>query len=93
MNSPTYHDLHITTAEIDRTSIFDLPYGFEVKCMRITGWVLYDNGARMSPHLQPQTPKVLAGESDDPERWLILDVDGHVILDSRRTADDVAGGS
>lgn len=83
---PSYHDLHITTADIPRTSIFNLPYGFEVKCMRTTGWVLYDNGARMSPHLPVQEPRQLAGEYD--RNWLVLDVDGVVICDSRNTEPD-----
>jgi hypothetical protein len=31
---PSYHDLHITTAQIPRTSIFNLPYGLLVTCDR-----------------------------------------------------------
>lgn len=80
---PSYHDLHITTAEIERTSIFNLPYGYEVRCTRVTGWFLYDNGARMSPHLREPEPSVLGGEYEGPDKWLVLDVDGHVIVDSR----------
>ena len=34
-SSPSYHDLHITTAQIQRMSIFNLPYGLEVACTRV----------------------------------------------------------
>jgi hypothetical protein len=70
---PSYHDLHVTTEQIPRTSIFDLPYGLEVTCTRTGGWGLWD---------YPRSKK-LAGEYDGP-RWLVLDVAGHVIVDSRR---------
>ena len=33
-------DLHITTAQIPRTSIFNLPYGLQVTCNRVAGWEL-----------------------------------------------------
>jgi hypothetical protein len=67
--APSYHDLHITTAEIPRTSIFNLPYGYEVSCNRVGGWCLWRVGHE----------KVLAGEYDSGLR---LDVAGHVIVDS-----------
>ena len=63
-----YHDLHITTAKIPRTSIFDLPYGYEVSCNRVGGWTL------------AQGVLIIAGEYD--RRGLRLDVAGHVICDS-----------
>lgn len=66
----SYHDLHITTAGISRRSIFDLPYGLQVTCTRVSGWQLWrypDSG--------------LAGEYDGP--WLVLDVNGHTIVDTR----------
>lgn len=85
---PSYHDLHITTAEIERTSIFNLPYGFRVECQRTTGWLLYDSGVRMSPHLAEPPPRILAGEYEGRDKWLVLDVAGHVIVDSRRDSDD-----
>lgn len=64
----SYHDLHITTAQIPRTSIFDLPYGLEVMCNRVGGWCLCSGN------------RVLAGEFH--EHGLRLDVAGHVICDS-----------
>lgn len=70
MTAPTYHDLYITTAEIPRTSIFDLPYGWEVSCTRVAGWTLWHTGQ------QDQ----IAGEYG--ERGLRLDVAGVVIVDS-----------
>lgn len=75
---PSYHDLHITTAKIPRTSVFNLPYGLQVQCTRVSGWQLWQSATRI------QDWKLLAGEYDKPEDWLVLDVDGHVILDSRR---------
>lgn len=71
---PSYHDLHITTADIERTSIFNMPYGVEVQCNRVTGWQLIDLDKKA----------VVAGEYEGADRWLVLDVDGHVIVDSRR---------
>lgn len=66
---PSYHDLHITTAKIPRTSIFNLPYGYEVTCTRVGGWRLWRDG------------DLIAGEYD---RGLILDVAGSVIVRSHR---------
>jgi hypothetical protein len=77
---PSYHDLHITTADIPRTSIFNLPYGLEVSCCRTAGWQLREQ-------VRVDTTRLLAGEYDDRGKWLVLDVAGHVIVDSRRDAD------
>jgi hypothetical protein len=74
----SYHDLHITTPQIQRTSIFNLPYGLRVDCTRVTGWELWDVSAGYAKEV------LLAGEYAGPEKWLVLDVAGHVILDSRR---------
>lgn len=71
---PSYHDLHITTASIERTSIFNLSYGLEVICNRVTGWELIDL----------EKKRAIAGEYQLPDEWLVLDVAGHVIVDSRR---------
>lgn len=71
----SYHDLHITTATIPRTSIFDLPYGLEVTCNRVGGWGLWNANRRQ-----------VAGEF--AKEWLILDVGGHVIVNSRDRAAD-----
>lgn len=65
--APSYHDLHITTANLPRTSIFDLPYDYEVSCTRVGGWTVWLNGERVG------------GEYDEGLR---LDVAGHVICDS-----------
>ena len=64
----TYHDLHITTATIPRTSIFDLPLGLEVTCTRVGGWKLFRGKDQ------------LAGEYD--ANGLRLDIGGVVIVDS-----------
>lgn len=78
MNHPSYHDLHITTATIQRTSIFNLPFNLTVACSRIGGWELWDTkGGSVSNWV------FLAGEYG-LKNWLVLDVDGVVIVDSRR---------
>lgn len=73
----SYHDLHITTSSIERTSIFNLPHNHEVRCNRVTGWELWET--------IPSREKLLAGEYAGIDRWLVLDVDGAVIVDSRPT--------
>jgi hypothetical protein len=75
----SYHDLHITTRTIPRTSIFNLPYNTEVTCTRTAGWRLWSTDPRPAPdHTQP---RLIAGEYD--KNWLVLDVAGHIIVDSR----------
>ena len=73
---PSYHDLHITTEKIPRTSIFNLPFNLMVTCTRVGGWELWDTSAGISNSVR------LAGEYEYD--WLVLDVAGHVILDSRK---------
>lgn len=77
---PGYHDLHITTPGIPRTSIFNLPYGIEVSCTRVTGWQAWDIR-------DPREKSVLLGGEYDGEKWLVLDVNGHVIVSSRDRED------
>lgn len=71
----SYHDLYITTNEIPRTSISDLPFGVEVSCDRTTGWVVYYKQFKKEP--------VCMGSEFDEENWLVLDVKGTIIVDSR----------
>lgn len=70
----SYHDLHITTERIERTSLFDLPFNYGVHCNRTTGWELW---MRTPGTL---TQHVIAGEFMTP--GLRLDVNGVVICDS-----------
>ena len=72
-NPPSYHDLHITTPKIDRTSIFNLPYRIRVDCCRVAGWQVWALADREFPE------ELLGGEYGPPLR---LDVAGHVICDS-----------
>lgn len=65
----SYHDLHITTPQLPRTSIFNLPFGMSVTCTRTAGWELWSTG------------KLHAGEYDG-KGGLRLDVDGHIIVDT-----------
>lgn len=79
MTTPSYHDLHITTATIPRTSIFNLPFGIEVTCNRVAGWTVWNsNGSANAERWQ-----LLAGEYAGTGKWLVLDVAGHVIVDGR----------
>lgn len=78
MSAPTYHDLHITTSAIPRTSIFNLPYRVQVRCNRVSGWVVW---ALKEDDLPEEK---IGGEYD--EKWLRLDVGGHVICDSEPKA-------
>jgi len=83
---PSYHDLHITTAQIPRTSIFNLPYGLQVTCDRVAGWELRDMNQVQPPmglRLPASRGVLIAGEYDGSGEWLVLDVAGHVIVDSR----------
>jgi hypothetical protein len=80
---PSYHDLHITTAEIERTSVFNLPYGLQVTCTRTGGWELWDMNATQpgGGRIKPSRGVLIAGEYSS--KWLVLDVAGVVIVDSR----------
>ena len=68
----SYHDLYITTKEIDRTSIMNLPFGILVQCNRVGGWEVWQ--------LISHQEFLLGGEFS--ENGLILDVNGYVIVDS-----------
>jgi hypothetical protein len=76
MTNPSYHDVHITTKDLPRTSIFDLPYGYEIACNRVGGWCVWFEDKRVG------------GEYDEGLR---LDVAGHVICDSLTTAPAIPG--
>ncbi|QDH83663.1 hypothetical protein [Achromobacter phage Motura] len=55
MTTPrSYHDLFITTPDIERTSISDLPFPLMVTCSRLGGWELWSGCSADS--------KLLAGE-------------------------------
>ena len=78
--SPGNRDLWITTAQIKRERLSRLPYSLLLTCTRTAGWELWNitNGLHRG--------ELLAGEYAGPEDWLVLDVDGCVIADSRRRA-------
>lgn len=76
----SYHDLYITTPSITRTSIFNLPFRVQVRCTRVGGWQVWALAEKSMGHVvEPE--ELLGGEYDD--KWLVLDVAGHVICDSR----------
>jgi len=70
----SYHDLHITTPQIARTSICDLPYRVRVQCTRVGGWEVW---AITEGHLPEE---LLGAEYEEP--GLRLDIAGHVICDT-----------
>jgi len=72
------HDLFITTPTLERTSIFDLPFNVMVTCTRTGGWELWQ-----VPDSGIKDAKLLAGEYEGEDKWLLLDVAGRVIVDSR----------
>jgi hypothetical protein len=67
---PSYHDVHVTFRGQPRTSLPNLPYGYELLCTRTTGWRLW-SGTRL-----------VAEEYGSGKRGLIIDVGGFVICDS-----------
>lgn len=73
---PSYHDLYVTTPEIKRTSVFDLPFNLIVICTRSGGWELWNTNGSGQPDKWVQ----LGGEYSD--RPLKLDVRGKVIVNS-----------
>ncbi len=79
---PSYHDLHITTSRNERTSIFNLPFRVQVTCSRTGGWSVWALKERNLPE------ELLGAEYGDAEHWLILDVAGHVICNSRDNRTD-----
>lgn len=80
--TPSYHDLHITTAEIARTPIYNLPFSVRVKCNRVGGWEVWE--------IWDGSERLLGGEYAGPENGLRLDVAGHVIVDSLSKTETVA---
>lgn len=76
MSRPSYHDLFITTPDITRTSIFNLPCNYKVFCTRAAGWELWvgDN---------------LDASEYAKDNWLVLDVLGNVIVDGRDNMEEV----
>lgn len=73
MSDLSYHDLHITTRDIPRTALTDLPYRVQVTCSRVAGWRVVAFAERGLPE------EILGGEYDG---GLILDVAGYVIVDT-----------
>jgi hypothetical protein len=73
----SYHDLNITTKDIKRTSIFNLPFNIQVLCTRVGGWEVWNT--YNSSDLKKWT--LLGGEYDD-NKPLKLDVKGKIIVNS-----------
>ena len=73
----SYHDLSITTNDIKRASIFDLPFNVQVLCTRVGGWEVWNT--HNSTDLKMWT--LLGGEYDE-DKPLKLDVKGKIIVNS-----------
>lgn len=67
-DNPTYHDVHIQTAQIERTSISNLPYYYKLMCTRTGGWELFKGD------------ELVAGEYD--KVGIRVDVNGLIIADN-----------
>jgi len=78
MGVPTYHDLHITTKDIKRTSIFNLPFNIQVICTRAGGWEVWDTHGSIEMKIWT----ILGGEYEGPEKPLRLDVGRKTIVNS-----------
>lgn len=76
---PSYHELFITTRKIERTALFNLPFRVHVRCSRVSGWEVW-------ALKENSLPEELLGGEFGAEDWLVLDVAGHVICDSRADA-------
>ena len=61
-----YHDIYVTTADLGRRRLFDLPFGYEITCNRVAGWSLWKGDT------------LIAGEFHEVP--LSIDVAGHPIL-------------
>jgi len=70
-----YGDIYITTEKIKRISIANMPFLYQLICDRVGGWELW--------YKEPTGWKLQAGEYD--KNWLRIDIDGYVILDSRKS--------
>jgi hypothetical protein len=77
----SYHDLYITTKDISRTRLFNLPFSLMVICTRAGGWELWDMRGGF------ESSELLAGEYAGADKWLVLEENEHVILDSRKNND------
>ena len=75
-DAPTYHDLHITTPTIERTSIFNLPFRVQVTCSRVGAWQVW---ARAEGRMLGSDALPDENLGEDGFR---LDVAGFVIHDS-----------
>lgn len=71
MATLSYHNVYVTTSKIERTRLSDLPFGYELTVNRVGGWCLW------------RGDELIAGEYEGSEAWLIIDVDGYVILNGR----------
>lgn len=80
MANPSYHDIHITTASVKRTSIFDLPFNVRIMCTRSAGWELWN--IYLDENLTRVENLIASEYCESPDTGLRLDVAGHVIIDS-----------
>lgn len=71
VETPSYHDLFITTNRVPRKRLSDMGFGMEVSCNRVGGWSLWDVNENQ-----------VAGEFAGRKNGLRLDVAGHVIVNS-----------
>jgi hypothetical protein len=71
---PSYHDVHVKTPKMERTSIFDLPFQYKLICQRAAGWTLWNGDT------------LVGAEYGEVHQRLDIDVAGHVILNALERA-------
>jgi len=82
-NGVTYHDVYITTRDSERKSIFDLPYGYVINCSRTRGWSVWLNETLVTDEFR---------STYMPKPWMVIDVAGHVIIDTRTPEEKIPTG-
>lgn len=83
----SFRNVYITTPRIMRQRLTDLPYGVRIVCDRAAGWrVFAGKDDRPREIVVSEHRELLAGEFDGPDRWLILDINGQTIVDSRKNS-------
>lgn len=82
----SYHDVHLTTKEFARRRIADMAYEYELSCTRVAGWQLW---FREDP--ADRSKDRLVGGEYETDKFLVIDIEGHIILDSRKKVRDEPG--
>ncbi len=83
IDSPSYHDIFVTTKDRPREKLFNLAYDYELSCTRVAGWTLWFRG-----QAKDRSQDQLVGGEYEKDKWLVIDLNGIEILDSRKRAEE-----